>query len=597
MFEPVGYEVAGRRVLQARPSRGRVNLIAGSCYRAGLKTPQIRAILLRSALGDRIHPSIVEASGDASADYALVYSNPSLRQWIANHHDKCWEDAKVADPLDLLEGNNWDWPSLTSPLLGMDAILQRLDKTHECHNFAQATIRFEDEHGRFPVRQDVTLFHALSLLVQGQPLDYYRLRIPITHQERKFFLDVESAYSGNHYPWTLTLYSRDEDMAHAPTCLLLTATDFALSQLQTFNDDGTTLDSSADRPYIVFDHDDDEDEQVEEYLSADYDEFDQEALLFLNEYEERCPSVKQLVDEVLRNPLFPYPVVLVADRRSPAFAFESDIHHRLVGAVNTEVMSVATVFRLPVRAQSALLERCGMDIPAFDGKVLLWNPGGSVKPVATFSGDESTIPSVAASVRAAILDLVATKKLGCWTEQEGVYRAIAERPSEYEVDYRRLLAAEEARKAQARVSHPADHPKLKRDKLTLGLLMMFLKSRLFEVSKEALKSAHSHPHGDALISLKALRTIEDILIDENWQWFASSQTGEGWKYSPRESEATLNKHGEHRPIHQGKPMQKHLTIGRNSSDRCVQIYFEVDPSKRKIIIGYCGRHLPTSSGW
>lgn len=589
MFEPVGYEVAGRRVLQARPSRGLVNLIAGLCYRAGLKTPQIRAILLRSALGDRIHPSIAEAIGDASADYALLYGNPSLRKWMADHHDKCWEDVRLADPLDLLNSPNWDWPSLTSPLLGMDAILQCLDKTLEGHNFTQATIRFESEPRRFPVRQDVTLFHALSLPVEGQPVDYYRLRIPITLQERKFFLDVECAYTGEYYPWTLTLYSRVEDLELAPKCVLLDGSRFALDQPQTLKDDAAILDSWCDRPFLVFD------EEEEDFL-IDYEASNQEKILFLSEYEERCPSVRQLVDEVLRNPLFPYPVVLVADRRSPAFLIGEDVHHRLVSAVNSEVMSVATVFRLPVRAQTALLERCGLDIPAFDGKVLLWNPGGSVNEVATFSGDESTIPAVAASAREAILGLAASKKLGCWTEQEGVYRAIAERPSDYEVDYGRLLE-EKARRVQASVSQPAEPSKRKRDKLTLGLLMIFLGSRLFEVGKEALKSARSHPHGDALMSLRALRAVEEVLIDENWKWFATPQAGDGWKYSPRESEATLSKHGRDRPMHQGKPMQKHLTIGRNSPDRCVQIYFEVDQSERKIIIGYCGRHLPTSSGW
>lgn len=576
-------------MLQAQPISIVVCLLEGSLSRRDFQPPRIRALLLRSALGNRLHPAIAEATEDASNDYDLAYENPSLRQWIANRHDKCWEDAELSDPLDLLNSPNWDWPSLTSPLLGMDEILQILDNTLEDNCFTQTAVRFENDPAKFSQRQDASLFHALGLLVGGQSVDYYRLRVPIHARHRTFLLDVECAHTGTDYPWILTLYAHKEDLAIAPSHLLLEAAS-ALSQPTTYINHAATLDSWCDRPFMILD------EEEEDFL-IDYEESNQETLLFLNEYEERCPSVKQLVDDVLHNPLFPYPVVLVADRRSPAFAFESDVHHSLVDAVNTEVMSVATVFRLSLDAQQALLKICGMGIPAFDGTVVLWNQGGLVRQIAAFNGDESSIPAVAASVRDAILELATTKKLGCWTEQEGVYRAIAERPSDYEVDYRRLLAAEEAGKAQARVSHPADHPKRKRDKLTLGLLMMFLESRLFEVSKEALKSARSHPQGDALISLKALRTVEEILIEENWQWFATSQTGEGWKYSPRESDATLNKHGWHRPMHQGKPMQKHLTIGRNSSDRCVQIYFEVDQSKRKIIIGYCGRHLPTSSGW
>jgi len=69
----------------------------------------------------------------------------------------------------------------------------------------------------------------------------------------------------------------------------------------------------------------------------------------------------------------------------------------------------------------------------------------------------------------------------------------------------------------------------------------------------------------------------------------------GIKYSPNESQNTLNMYGDERRFsHDGRRVQmvRHVTIGRGDTKNCVQIYFEPNDQTSRMEIGYCGRHLP-----
>ena len=61
-----------------------------------------------------------------------------------------------------------------------------------------------------------------------------------------------------------------------------------------------------------------------------------------------------------------------------------------------------------------------------------------------------------------------------------------------------------------------------------------------------------------------------------------------FKYAPCESQMTMAMHGQER-VFQGREIQRHLTLGGGGN--CVQIYFEFDESRQRVIIAYCGQHL------
>lgn len=43
-------------------------------------------------------------------------------------------------------------------------------------------------------------------------------------------------------------------------------------------------------------------------------------------------------------------------------------------------------------------------------------------------------------------------------------------------------------------------------------------------------------------------------------------------------------------------MLRHLTLGGGDRQNCLQVYFEFDRDARKVLIGYCGVHLPHAKG-
>jgi hypothetical protein len=68
-----------------------------------------------------------------------------------------------------------------------------------------------------------------------------------------------------------------------------------------------------------------------------------------------------------------------------------------------------------------------------------------------------------------------------------------------------------------------------------------------------------------------------------------------FKYTSFESQTTLGLFGAERVFrHRGasRAMQRHLTLGGGTTNNCLQIYFDFDDATQRVLIGYCGRHLP-----
>lgn len=68
-----------------------------------------------------------------------------------------------------------------------------------------------------------------------------------------------------------------------------------------------------------------------------------------------------------------------------------------------------------------------------------------------------------------------------------------------------------------------------------------------------------------------------------------------FKYTGFESQTTLHLYGAERVFHHAdvnRQMQRHLTLGGGDTNNCLQIYFDFDDASRRVLIGYCGRHLP-----
>jgi hypothetical protein len=67
-----------------------------------------------------------------------------------------------------------------------------------------------------------------------------------------------------------------------------------------------------------------------------------------------------------------------------------------------------------------------------------------------------------------------------------------------------------------------------------------------------------------------------------------------FKYTGFESQTTMGMYGADRVFHHGpmsRQMQRHLTLGGGQTNNCLQIYFDFDDEARRVVIGYCGRHL------
>lgn len=82
-------------------------------------------------------------------------------------------------------------------------------------------------------------------------------------------------------------------------------------------------------------------------------------------------------------------------------------------------------------------------------------------------------------------------------------------------------------------------------------------------------------------------------LGRRWQDVFSDM---GFKYAASESSSTMNQYAKERTFKSARgrrlEMQKHLTLGGGDRNNCLQIFIETDDQSRKIIIGYCGVHLP-----
>jgi predicted nucleic acid-binding Zn-ribbon protein len=68
-----------------------------------------------------------------------------------------------------------------------------------------------------------------------------------------------------------------------------------------------------------------------------------------------------------------------------------------------------------------------------------------------------------------------------------------------------------------------------------------------------------------------------------------------FKYTGFESATTLSRYGADRVFRHGElslQMQRHLTLGGGQTNNCLQIFFEFEDMNQRVLIGYCGRHLP-----
>lgn len=121
---------------------------------------------------------------------------------------------------------------------------------------------------------------------------------------------------------------------------------------------------------------------------------------------------------------------------------------------------------------------------------------------------------------------------------------------------------------------------------------------------DAVRSAEESRFASPAQVFRALRAVAEVGRD----YFAAREGGPPlgpielafekrvpFKYSGFESQTTLSMFGAERVFrHNGRSrqMQRHLTLGGGDTANCLQIYFEFDDSACRVLVGYCGRHLP-----
>jgi hypothetical protein len=117
------------------------------------------------------------------------------------------------------------------------------------------------------------------------------------------------------------------------------------------------------------------------------------------------------------------------------------------------------------------------------------------------------------------------------------------------------------------------------------------------------RSDYAHP-GRAYLGLRAVAEVAEL-------WFASAAESRPMgrledafrargftKYKATESEITRSLYGDQRRFRgQGEEREilQHLTIGGGDRKNCLQIYFDLEPARRKAIVAWCGPHLDIAS--
>jgi hypothetical protein len=122
-------------------------------------------------------------------------------------------------------------------------------------------------------------------------------------------------------------------------------------------------------------------------------------------------------------------------------------------------------------------------------------------------------------------------------------------------------------------------------------------TEVLEVWDEAWNSAKNSFFPGPTRVLQALQAIAEV----GQTYFAALQAGESmgpveqafqakipFKYAPCESQMTMAMYGQER-VFQGREIQRHLTLGGGGN--CMQVYFEFDEVRQKVIVAHCGQHL------
>lgn len=115
----------------------------------------------------------------------------------------------------------------------------------------------------------------------------------------------------------------------------------------------------------------------------------------------------------------------------------------------------------------------------------------------------------------------------------------------------------------------------------------------------ALESAHQSPYRwpDRVYGL--FQALDEL----THRWQQSGSIGSGWHaalkpkgydYAEFISPTAKGKFGEEYTFqYEGRPIlfEHHVTIGARSADTCISIHWHRDEAKKRLIIGWCGRHL------
>jgi hypothetical protein len=118
----------------------------------------------------------------------------------------------------------------------------------------------------------------------------------------------------------------------------------------------------------------------------------------------------------------------------------------------------------------------------------------------------------------------------------------------------------------------------------------------------AKKSASNSPYGNPARVYECLEALAQVCME--WQQ-NNGQLGRGWKaaltelgfgsdYKAEISQTARGKWGdEYRFQYLGekRPFEEHITLGAKQADKCMSIHWYRDDTTRKLVVGWCGRHL------
>jgi hypothetical protein len=116
---------------------------------------------------------------------------------------------------------------------------------------------------------------------------------------------------------------------------------------------------------------------------------------------------------------------------------------------------------------------------------------------------------------------------------------------------------------------------------------------------DALESARQSPYRSAERVYALFQALDEIT--HTWQQKGSIGTGwhdalkpKGFEYAEFISPTAKGKYGsEYTFRYEGEPVlfQHHVTLGARSADTCISIHWHRDEERKRLLIGWCGKHL------